>query len=94
MTDLIAFTLCAGICWRVLSYKRGNSRYRPMVSVAAYLLAMGAGCYALSIALGADRQVSPFVLVVLALLAAMVWRADGNVARVLRVHWPDELGGR
>lgn len=94
MTDMIAIMLCSCICWRVINYRRGNARYRLLISIAAYLLAMGSGCYALSLALGVAGQTSPFVVLMLALLAALVWRANGNVARVLRVHWPDELGSK
>lgn len=90
MTDVIAVMLCAGICWRIICYRRKGAQYRPFVSVAAYLVAMAAGCYGLSIALGpAQGQTSPFLLVLLALFAVMVFRSGGNVARVLRVHWDD-----
>lgn len=88
MTDLISIMLSASICWRIVAYRPNGAQYRPLISVAAYLLAMGAGCYGLSVALGVE-QASPFVVVVLALIAAIVWRAGGNVASVLRVKWSE-----
>ncbi|SDS25792.1 Putative 3TM holin, Phage_holin_3 [Halopseudomonas litoralis] len=86
----LASGVCGAICWRIASYRRRGARYRPGVAVCAYLLAVGSGCYSLSVLLamllGKHAQgVSPFLLIVLTVLMVLVCRARGNVAAVLRV---------
>lgn len=88
---LAASALCGAICWRLAIYRREGSRYRAGISLCAYLLAVGSGCYSLSVVLGALRltpvwPVSPFLLIVLIVLTILVYRARGNVAAVLRVE--------
>lgn len=90
MADLIALFVCSCICWRIVFYRRSGRRYRAGVSMLAYLIALGTGGYALSIALsGPVGQTNPFVLVVLVVLCVMVFKARGNVASVIRVNWGD-----
>ncbi len=88
MVDVLSALICAGICWRIVLYRREGARYRLHMSVLAYLIAMGSGGYAMSIALhGPSGITHPFVALILAVLGVMVFRARGNVANVFRVHW-------
>ncbi|MBM1193313.1 phage holin family protein [Pseudomonas weihenstephanensis] len=61
-----------------------------VVSWLAYLLAVGTGCESLLITLSVMfskpvSTVSPFLLMVLIVLSVLVYRARGNVARILRM---------
>ena len=51
LSTLIAAMLCSAICWRVATFRRQGARYRPGMSVCAYLLAVGTGGYSLTVAL-------------------------------------------
>ena len=89
LSTLIAAMLCSAICWRVATFRRQGARYRPGVSLCAWVLAVGTGGYSLTVALAPITghqvaPVSPFLLVVFVILAVMVWRSRGNVAAVLR----------
>ncbi len=89
LSTLIASMLCGAICWRVATFRRQGARYRPGMSVCAYLLAVSTGGYSLTVALAPFTghqvaPVSPFLLIVFVILAVMVWRSRGNVAAVLR----------
>ena len=89
LSTLIAAMLCSAICWRVATFRRDGARYRPGVSLCAWLLAVGTGGYSLTVALAPITghqvaPVSPFLLVVFVILAVMVWRSRGNVATVIR----------
>lgn len=87
---LIAGALCGAICFRIAAYRRKGARYRAGVSWLAYLLAVGTGCESLLITLSVMTAkpvltVSPFLLMVLIVLLVLVYRAQGNVARILRM---------
>lgn len=87
---LIAGALCGAICLRIAVYRREGARYRAGVSWLAYILAIGTGCESLLITLSVVfakpvSSVSPFLLLVLVVLAVLVYRAQGNVARILRM---------
>jgi len=87
---LIAGALCGAICLRIAAYRRDGARYRAGVSWLAYLLAVGTGCESLQITLATltantPPTVSPFLLMVLVVLLVLVYRARGNVARILRM---------
>ena len=87
---LIAGTLCGAICYRIAAYRRDGARYRAGVSWLAYLLAVGTGCESLLITLSVMFSkpvptVSTFLLMVLIVLSVLVYRARGNVARILRM---------
>lgn len=89
--NLLSAAVSAAICVRIMLYRRGQATYRPLVSLIAYLMAMATGCYSLTIVLhelaGPPMQANPFTLVVLVILAWLVFRARGNISRVIRVHW-------
>ena len=87
---LIAAALCGAICYRIAVYRRDRARYRAGVSWLAYLLAVGTGCESLLITLSVMMAkpvptVSPFLLMVLIVLLVLVYRARGNVMRILRM---------
>lgn len=87
---LTAGALCGAICFRIAVYRRDGARYRAGVSWLAYLLAVGTGCESLQITLATllakpAPTVSPFLLMVLIVLLVLVYRARGNVARILRM---------
>ncbi len=77
---------CVAILVRLMVFRRDGARYRPGIACIAWLLAVCVGGYALTLLFGLDRP-SPFVLGILLVLGALVFRARGNVASVLRVHW-------
>lgn len=88
---LIAGALCGAICIRIAIYRREGARHRPGVSWLAYALAVGTGCEWLSIIMAVlfakpTPAVSPFLLIVLLVLAVLVYRARGNVARIVRMN--------
>ncbi|MGY8832729.1 MAG: phage holin family protein, partial [Pseudomonadales bacterium] len=60
---------------------------------------VGTGCYALSVCLAVfGRQalpaISPFLLIVLGAVLMLVYRARGNVARIIQLDWTDRRAGR
>ncbi|MCY1295851.1 putative 3TM holin [compost metagenome] len=84
---LAAASVCSAICVRIAAYSRKGARYRFGISLLAYFLCVGTGCYAVTVLLdvlrgGHQQAVSPFLLIVLLALALLVYRAKGNVARV------------
>lgn len=80
---LLTALVCAAICVRIVSFRRAGSRYRPGVSVLAYLLAACSGCEALAVLLNVHAAQSPFVLAILALLLIQACLVRGNVAEIL-----------
>lgn len=93
LLSLLTVSSCMAILLRVLVFRRDGARYRPGIAIVAWLLTVCVGGYALAIILGQERP-SVFVLGILLVLAAMVFRARGNVASVLRVHWGLGWDGR
>lgn len=96
---LLAAAICGAICARIMSYQREGARYRAFVSLLAYVLAMGTGCFALSVTIGTlygkpVEEVSPFLLIVLAVMLILVYRAKGNIAQILRMDWTGKWDGR
>ncbi|MBC3233996.1 phage holin family protein [Pseudomonas lurida] len=88
---LIAGAVCGAICIRIAMYRRDGARYRPGVSWLAYALAVATGCEWLSILMAVlfakpTTAVSPYLLIVLLVLAVLVYRAGGNVARIVRMN--------
>jgi hypothetical protein len=87
---LAAAAICGAISFRIAFYQRQGARYRAGVSWCAYALAAATGCEWLSVMLAIllakpTTAVSPFILIVLLVLAVLVYRAGGNVARILRM---------
>lgn len=95
---LAAASICSAICLRIATFRRGPLRYRFGVSLLAYLLCVGTGCYALTVALDLLRghaapSVSPWLLIILGVVLVLVYRAKGNVARVLQMDFQDRWNG-
>ncbi|MCY1296494.1 putative 3TM holin [compost metagenome] len=84
-----AASICAAICVRIVCYRREGARYRLGVSALAYLLAVGTGCYSLTVTIdvlrgyASNHAVSPWLLLVLLVVAILIYRAKGNVARII-----------
>ncbi|MBH9377740.1 phage holin family protein [Pseudomonas aeruginosa] len=80
--------VCSAICMRLITYRRAGARFRPGVSLCAYLLALCTGCQALGIVAGLYRaeHLSPWMRGVLLVLLVLLLQARGNLARVLRLH--------
>ncbi|WP_370599568.1 phage holin family protein [Pseudomonas nitroreducens] len=95
---LVAALICSAICVRIASYRRRGARYRAGVSLLAYLLSVGSGCYSLTFFLDVLRghphySLSPWLLIILAVLAVLVFKARGNVARIVRIDWSEHWDG-
>lgn len=89
---LAAAAVCGAMCMRIVTWRRGDAQYKLKESLCAWIMAASAGCYSLSVVLSllAARPVqlvSPWILVILVIVAIQVFRARGNVARVLRLDW-------
>lgn len=101
MVDLWALGaafICSAICVRIASYRREGARYRAGVSLLAYLLCVGTGCYSLTVYLDMLRghshaSLSPWLLIILMVLAVLVYRARGNVARIIQIDWEQRWDG-
>lgn len=91
---LLTALVCAAICARLVAFRRDGARYRFGVSLLAYLLAASSGCQALAVLLGVYLEHSPFVLMILLVLCALVYRARGNVANILRLEWERVWDGK
>lgn len=70
---------------RLLLYRRNGARFRRGMSWVAYLLIVGTGGQALDVLIQ-HEQVTVWQTVVAVLLAALVYRAQGNVACILSVR--------
>ncbi len=77
---VLANVLTAG---RLICYRRGLSRYRPGVSLLAYVLIACAGGQAID-TLANSAQVTPWEAGFAAVITILVWRARGNVADIVR----------
>lgn len=90
--------ICSAICVRIAAYRREGARYRAGVSLLAYLLCVGTGCYSLTVYLDMLRghshaTLSPWLLIILLVLAVLVYRARGNVARIIQIDWGQRWNG-
>nr|WP_160356962.1 phage holin family protein [Bordetella sp. 02P26C-1] len=77
---VVAHLLATG---RLICYRRGCARYRPFMSVLAYLLIVFSGGQALDIIFNA-APVTPWDAGLSVVIAALVWRSRGNVSALLR----------
>lgn len=94
MDHLLALVLFAAnliTCLRLLLYRRDGARYRPLISMAAWLLIASTGTTVLAIALGryppADIHLGDVGIAVVVCVLSLT--ARGNVAAILRTR-PDE----
>ena len=83
---LLLFSTNAITCVRLFLYRREGARYRPLVSVAAWLLIVSSGSTALGIVLGqyppSDIHVGDIGISLV--LCVLSLTARGNVAAILR----------
>ena len=80
---LIAVLSYATTCLRLLCYRRGYANYRIHISLVAWLLIVFTGTCALEIVLGTAR--TSFGQAGIAFtLCVLVYRAQGNVANIIR----------
>lgn len=82
LESIVIFTWLYVAC-RLVCFRRDGARYRFWVSVAAYVLMCGA--FARAVAIGIEHQPAHWSEAAIALaLAALAWRARGNVACMMR----------
>lgn len=83
---LVVLIACAASCLRLLTFERAGARYRPWMSLCAWLLIVSTGSTALRILLHPDQpvQIGPGIVVILVVLAVLIFNARGNVAHILR----------
>ena len=80
---LINGLLCAAICIRLLTYQRGASKHKPMVSAFAAVLVFASGGEAMLCLLGAEKCVTLPQVLLTACMAALVFAHRGNVSRCM-----------
>jgi len=83
---LLLFTANAITCVRLFIYRREGARYRPVVSIAAWLLIASTGSTALGIVLGQypPSDIHAGDLGISLVLCVLSLTARGNVAAILR----------
>ncbi|EOH0525695.1 phage holin family protein [Klebsiella aerogenes] len=77
--------VCMLIVVRLMFFSKSGRRHRPAVAVMAYLIILSAGYIAFSILFGKYLQVDPGELFLNIGVCIAVWRADGNLAKVVKV---------
>ena len=80
---LINGLLCAAICLRLLTYQRGNSKHKPLISAFAAVLVFASGGEAMLCLIGAERCVTLPQVLITAGMAVVVFSHKGNVSRCL-----------
>jgi len=80
---LINGLLCAAICLRLLTYQRGTSKHKPMISAFAAVLVFASGGEAMLCLIGAERCVTLPQVLLTACMAVSVFAHRGNVSRCL-----------
>lgn len=93
-----AATMCGAISMRIVCWRRTVQRYRLGMSLAAWVLAMSSGSYAMYVGLYTlygrpVPEVSPLLVVILLIVMVQVFRARGNVAAFFRVDWDSRWSG-
>lgn len=89
---LALFTANLVTCLRLLLYRRAGARYRPLISMAAWLLIASTGSTALSIVLGQypPQHIHIGDLGISIVLCLLSLTARGNVADILRTNHDDQ----
>lgn len=80
---LINGLLCAAICLRLLTYQRGTSKHKPLISAFAAVLVFASGGEAMLCLIGAERCVTLPQVLLTACMAASVFAHRGNVSRCM-----------
>lgn len=80
---LINGLLFAAICLRLLTYQRGTSKHKPLISAFAAVLVFASGGEAMLCLIGAERCVTLPQVLLTACMAALVFAHRGNVSRCM-----------
>lgn len=80
---LINGLLCAAICLRLLTYHRGASKHKPLISAFAAVLIFASGGEAMLCLLGAEKCVTLPQVLLTACMSVSVFAHRGNVSRCL-----------
>ncbi|TRO14353.1 phage holin family protein [Ectopseudomonas mendocina] len=90
---LAAAAICAAISARIVAWRpQPGQQYKLGQSLLAWFMAASTGGYALQVGLSPfffrpAPETSPMLVAILLVVMAQVYRARGNVAAFLRVHW-------
>lgn len=83
--DLNAIILMLTVV-RLMFFSKSGKRHRPAVAWLAYLMILAAGFTAFRIFYGKYIQVDPGELMLNLVICIAVWRARGNLAKVMRAE--------
>ena len=78
--------VCMAIVMRLMFFSKAVKTHRPGYAWMAYLLILSAGFTAFRILLGHYTNVDPGELFLNAAICIVVWRAKGNLAKVIRTE--------
>lgn len=77
---------CMAIVMRLMFFSKTGRKHRPGYAWMAYFLILSAGFTAFRIILGQYSYVDPGELFLNLAICAAVWRAKGNLAKVVRAE--------
>ncbi len=75
--------LLAAICIRVLTYQRGNSSYKPIISAMAAIMVFATGAESFLCLTGLEKCVTLPQLIITAGMTIAILAHKGNVSRCL-----------
>ncbi|MEG1111404.1 MAG: phage holin family protein [Hafnia sp.] len=78
--------ICMAIVMRLMFFSKAGKTHRPGYAWMAYLLILSAGFTAFRILLGHYSNVDPGELFLNLAICIAVWRAKGNLAKVVRAE--------
>lgn len=78
--------ICMAIVFRLMFFSKTGRRHRPGYAWMAYFLILSAGFTAFRILLGHYSNVDPGELLLNLAICIAVWRAKGNLAKVVRAE--------
>jgi drug/metabolite transporter (DMT)-like permease len=84
--DLLIIASCLATCLRLLLYRRQGSNFKRGISVVAYVLIVITGAVGLLVLMGkmTSADINPVFIFCLFVLMLLVYRAQGNVAQLIR----------
>jgi len=87
MWDTILLNVNAVVCMlialRLMFFRRNGCRFRRLMAAIAYTIILASGYIAFSIWLGLYSYVDPAEVVLNIAICIAIWRADGNIARLV-----------
>lgn len=86
VSDLLVFFLSGAICLRLIFYSRNGAKFKPHISLVAWLVITGTGSLALSLATGnlKAHDLHPVLIILIGGVAPIIFFARGNIARLFR----------